>query len=71
MKDIRIIIGEATLKASSDVRNLGVVFDSYLCMTNHISAICQTVYMHNISRIRRYLTIDATKILVHALSCPD
>ena len=37
-------------------------------MTNHISAICRTAYMHlhNISRIRRHLTIDATKLIVHA-----
>ena len=37
-------------------------------MTNHISAICRTAYMHlhNISRIRRYLTIDATKLIVNA-----
>ena len=64
MKDIRVTIGAATLKASSNVRNLGVVFDS----SNHISAICRTAYMHlhNISRIRRHLTIDATKLLVHA-----
>ncbi|KAI0240921.1 hypothetical protein LSAT2_004822 [Lamellibrachia satsuma] len=40
MKDIRITIGTTTLNASSNVRNLGVVFDSSLCMTNHISATC-------------------------------
>ena len=45
-----------------------VVFDSSLSMTSHISTICRTAYMHlhNISHIRRYLTIDATKALVHA-----
>ena len=68
VKDICITIGEANLKASSNVRSLDVVFESSLGMTNHISAICRTAYMHlhNISRIRRYLTIDATKLLVHA-----
>ena len=68
MKDIRIIIGEATFNISSNVRNLDVILYSSLCMTNHISAICQTAFMHlhNISRIRRYLTIDATNLLVHA-----
>ena len=42
--------------------------DSTLSMTNHISTICRTAYMHlhNISRIRRYLTPEATKSLVHA-----
>ena len=68
MKDIRITIGGSTMSSSSHVRNLGVIFDSTLSMTNHISAICRTAYMHlhNISRIRRYLTPEATKSLVHA-----
>ena len=72
MKDIRITIGGSTMSSSSHVRNLGVIFDSTLSMTNHISAICRTAYMHlhNISRIRRYLTPEATKSLVHASSCP-
>ena len=34
-------------------------------MTNHISSICRTAYIH-LHNIRRYLTIDATKLLVHA-----
>ena len=56
------------MSSSSHVRNLGVIFDSTLSMTNHISAICRTAYMHlhNISRIRRYLTPEATTSLVHA-----
>ena len=68
MKDIRITIGGSTLNPSSHVCNLGVIFDSTLTMTNHISTICRTAYMHlhNISRIRRYLTPEATKSLVHA-----
>ena len=69
MKDIRITVGGSTLRPSSHVRNLGVIFDSTLTiMTNHISTICRTAYMHlhNISRIRRYLTPEATKSLVHA-----
>ena len=68
MKDIPITIGGSTMSSSSHVRNLGVIFDSTLSMTNHISAICRTAYTHlqNISRIRRYLTPEATKSLVHA-----
>ena len=68
MKDIRITVGGSTLSPSSHVRNLGVIFDSTLTMTNHISTICRTAYTHlrNISRIRRYLTPEATKSLVHA-----
>ena len=68
MKDIRITIGGSTMSSSSQVRNLGVTFDSTLSMTNPVSTICRTAYMHlhNISRIRRYLTPEATKSLVHA-----
>ena len=65
---VRITVGGSTLSPSSHVRNLGVIFDSTLTMTNHISTIWRTAYMHlhNISRIRRYLTPEATKSLVHA-----
>ena len=72
MKYICITVGGSTLSPSSHVRNLGVIFDSTLTMTNHISTICRTAYMHlhNISRIRRYLTPEATKSLVHAFSMP-
>ena len=68
MKDIRITIGGSTMNSSSQARNIGVIFDSTLSMTNHISTICRTAYMHlhNISRIRRYITPEATKSLVHA-----
>ena len=54
MKDIRITVGGSTLSPSSHVRNIGVIFDSMLTMTNHICTICRTAYMHlhNISRIR-------------------
>ena len=41
MKDIRITVGGSTLSPSSHVRNLGVIFDSTLTMTNHISTICR------------------------------
>ena len=33
--DSRIVISESTVSSSSHVRNLGVVFDSSLSMTNH------------------------------------
>ena len=68
LKDFCITVGYTTRIPSSSVRNLGVVFDSSLSMTSHISTICRTAYMHlhNISHIRRYLTLDATKALVHA-----
>ena len=67
MPIVFMIIG-STMSSSSHVQNLGVIFHSTLSMTNHISTICRTAYMHlhNISRIQRYLTPEATKSLVHA-----
>jgi hypothetical protein len=39
------------------VKNIGVLFDEYL---SHVSSIC------NISKIRKCLTEDMTKIIIHA-----
>ena len=66
--DFRITVGDTTRIPSSRFRNLDVVFDSSLNMTSHISTISRTAYMHlhNISHIRRHLTIYATNALVHA-----
>lgn len=62
LKDFRISIGDSTMILSLIVRNLGVVFDPSVNMTNHIRAICRTAYMYlqNISHIMRYLTTGAT-----------
>ena len=59
LKDFRITVGDTTKIPSTSVRNLGAVFDSSLSMTSHINTIRRTGYMHlhNISHIRRYLTI--------------
>ena len=64
-----IHVGSDIISPSSEVRNLGAWFDSQLTMTTHISKICASSYyhLHNIRRIRKYLTVDNTKALVHAL----
>ena len=56
-------------KQSSSVRDLGVIYDQHLNMSHHVHSVCRTGYYHlrNIGRIRRYLTLDATKTIVHAL----
>ncbi len=43
-----------SLDSSSSVRNLGVLFDSYLSFDSHISSICKTEFFHfkNISKLR-------------------
>ena len=51
------------------VWNLGSWFDSQLSMSTHISKLCSSVFfhLHNISRIRKFLSPVETKSLVNAL----
>ena len=66
IKDIKVICVE--ISPSSDVRNLGVRFDSSRNMSEHITKLCASAffYIYNISRIRKYLSRDSAKTLVHA-----
>ena len=63
-----ITVGDTVVEAKSVVRNLGSWFDRNLDMSSHISKQCASAFyhLHNISRIRRFLSIDTTKALVHA-----
>ena len=42
--------------------------DQSLCMVSHANAVCQSSFFHlcNIDFIRKYLTYDAAKIIIHA-----
>ena len=63
-----ITVGDTVVEAKSVVRNLGSWFDRNLDMSSHISKQCASAFyhLHNISRIRRFLSKDTTKALVHA-----
>ena len=63
-----ITVCDALIAAKSKVRNLGSWFDSHLNMSIHISKICASAFYHlyNIGRIRKILSLDATKAVVHA-----
>ncbi len=66
---INIQIGDQPIRPSKTVRNLGVVYDAGVCMDKHISMVCRSANMHirNIGGIRKYLTPEAAKTLVHSL----
>ena len=53
---------------TQSARNLGVVFDNTMNFEKHISEICKSAFFHirNISQVRRYLSIESTKTLIHA-----
>ena len=58
-----IAVGDETIEAKPSVRNLGSWFDSQLSMLTHISKVCGAAFyrLHNISRIRKFLSPDDTK----------
>ena len=63
-----ITVGESVVNTKPVVRNLGSWFDSQLSMYIHVSELCSQAFfhLHNISRIRKFLSPVETKSLVHA-----
>ena len=53
-------------------RNLGSWFDEQLTMSTHISKLCGVAFyhLHNIKRIRKYLSRESTEMLDHAFLTP-
>ena len=69
MPDIgHITVGSDCIAPRDSVRNLGVQFDSIFSFEEHIKNICKSSFYHlrNIAKIRKYLSQDTCKILVHA-----
>ena len=64
-----IKIGNNEIPPVSQVRNLGVIFDSSMSFKPHISSIVRSSSFHlrNISRLRNYLNYSATEQLLHAM----
>ena len=62
-------VGTATITPVSSARNLGSWFDSKRTLAIHISKTCNSAfyYLFNLRRIRKYLSKNNTKTLVHAL----
>ncbi len=57
------------ISPSSSVRNLGVIFDDQLTFKDHIAKIARSCRfaLHNIRKIRPFLTQHAAQLLVQAL----
>ena len=64
-----IHVGEDQITPVMSVRNLGVIFDSNLKMDMQITKACQNAFyhLHNIRRIRKFLSQEATCTIIHAL----
>ena len=57
------------ISPSNEAKNLGVLFDSDLSMNSYITSICEAAnfQLYRISRIKKYLTPEALKTVVHLL----
>ena len=63
-----IVMGESEIKPVSSVRNLGAWFDDKCSMAIHITKMCSSSFyhLHNIRRIRNYLSQDAAESWIHS-----
>ena len=63
---IQVVDEKIQLKPSA--RNLGVIIDQCLDLTDYVNKICVSCQYHlrNIAKIRKYLSEDTSQILVHA-----
>ena len=64
----RILIGDCVIRPIGVVKNLGTWLDSTLSMNSHVNNTCSNAfyYLHNIRRIRKYLSRRSTEKLIHA-----
>ena len=62
-------VGDSNVVPVSAARNLGVWLGSHMNLDTHITKTCSAAYYHlyNIRRIRKHLTYESTRTLVHAL----
>ena len=61
-------VGTMDIEPGNCIRNLGAWFDSKLSIETHINKVCSCgfYYLHNLRRIRKYLSQDCLVTLIHA-----
>ena len=66
MPPVSLTIGNEVIQTFERVRNLGVIFDTYMTMSSQISSLCRSVSYHlwNISRIQRFLDYNTCNDIV-------
>ena len=63
-----ITIGDCSISSVKSVKSIGAHLDNNLTMDNQIAATCRSAwfYLYQIGKIRKYLTEEQTKTVVHA-----
>ena len=62
-------LGTDVIKPSSNARNIGDIFNTtIMSMLPQVNNVCKSAFYHRrtISRIRKYLSMQTTDILIHA-----
>ena len=61
-------VGDDFIAPKLSVLYLGVIMDNCFCMEQQVKKICTEANYHlsNISKIRKYLSLDSPQILIHA-----
>ena len=69
MPDICFRIGEESIRPSTSVRNLGVIFDDVMSMSPQVISLTKNITFHlrNITRIRRFLDNETCNHIVRSL----
>ncbi|XP_072039558.1 uncharacterized protein [Amphiura filiformis] len=69
ISEVRLNIGSDIIVPSSTIKNLGVVFDKTVSMSNQVSSICSSISFHlrNLSCIRMFLDQAACQDAVRAI----
>ena len=64
----RITLGDSNITISSEVRNLGVLFDETLSFEKHIRKVANNCIYHlrNLNHAKSYFTRKALEIVIHA-----
>ena len=67
--DLNITIGDTVVDCSSQVKDLGVIFDRVFSLRRHVSYTSKTCRfnLRNFSRIRKYIPQDTSVVLVKSL----
>ena len=65
---LTITIGDHFVQSSKSARNIGAILDNELRMVEQVNSISRSCYasLYSLARVRKYLTEDAVKTLVHA-----
>ncbi len=63
-----IRVGTCVVKSVESVRDLGAYLDRTMSMETHINEKCKAAFrqLYSVRRIRKFLTCEATKTLIHA-----